>query len=295
MKADRKDVYQTVTDRIIEAIEAGTDGNGWKAPWHVDVAAGLPSNAVSKRAYRGVNVFALWAEQTLSGYTLPLWATYKQWADGGAQVRKGEKGTTVLLWKPTVRTVTDAEGNDAERKSLFARAFTVFNAAQVDGYEAPATVEVEPFETVEHAEEFFEALGADVTHGGSRAYYTPAADRIQLPPKESFVNPVAYYATSAHEHVHWTGHEKRCARDLKARFGDAQYAAEELVAELGAAYVCGILGLTNEPREDHAQYVANWLTLLKGDPKAIVTAASKAQQAVDYLVETSQAAAKVAA
>lgn len=281
--ANKTDIYETVTANIIAALEKGIDGNKWKAPWH-GTEVGLPENVASHKAYRGANVWILFCEQFNKGYTVPIWGTFKQWKEKGCPVRKGEKSTVVLLWKPTERRVENEAGDTEVKKSLFARAYHVFNAAQVDGFVPPQVAPRPVFEVIEHAQEFFEQLDARVDHGGNRAYYTPAADRIQLPQPEFFKDSVSYYAVRAHETVHWTGHDKRCARDLSTRFGEAQYAAEELVAELGSAYVCGILGLSNEPREDHSQYIANWISLLKSDPKAIITAGSKAQQAVDYLV-----------
>jgi len=282
--ATKADIYETVTNRIIEALEKGVDGNKWTAPWH-GAPSGLPENVLSHKTYRGVNVFALFSEQYLRGYESNVWGTFKQWKGLGHPVLKGETGTRIFLWKPTKRKVQNESGETETKNSLFATSYVVFNSEQVDGYVKPATEERTPFETVEHAHAFFAQIGADVSHGGDRAYYSPGADRIQLPHPEYFKDNVSYYATSAHEHVHWTGHEKRCARDFLNRFGSEAYAAEELVAELGSAYICGILGLANEPREDHTQYLANWLTILRNDPKAIVTAASKAQAAVDYLVE----------
>ena len=136
---------------------------------------------------------------------------------------------------------------------------------------------------IDHAEAFFAALDADIRHGGNRACYVPALDQIRMPPFEAFRDPVAYYATLAHEAMHLTGHPSRCARDLSGRFGDESYAVEELVAELGAAFVCADLALTPEPRPDHAAYVASWLKVLRSDKRAIFTAAAKSQAAADWM------------
>lgn len=283
---DKNELYTKVTNTIIEALESGADAKDWKAPWHTKDLL-LPQNLSSHKAYRGVNTWVLWSEQAIKGYTSNVWGTYKQWAEKGCQVRKGQKATTVILWKPSTRKETKADGTTEEKKSLFSRAFSVFNADQVDGYEAPEVEEIEPFVHIEAAKEFFESLGADLTHGGNSAHYTPAADKINLPTPESFTSPETYYSVSAHEHTHWTSHVSRCDRSeaLHKAFGTAEYAAEELVAELGSAYVCALLGIENEPREDHAQYIASWITLLKSDPSAIIKASSKAQQAVDWLVD----------
>jgi len=166
---------------------------------------------------------------------------------------------------------------------VFARGYSVFNAAQVDGYEAPALPVLPEPERIGHAEAFFAALGADIRHGGNRASYLPGLDQIRMPPFPAFHDAVAYYATLAHEATHMTGHASRCARDLRGRFGEEAYAAEELVAELGAAFLCADLALAPEPRPDHAAYVASWLKVLRDDKRAIFTAAAKAQAAADWM------------
>ncbi len=304
-KSKKDELYEAVTAKIVEALEQGASGDQWSAPWHAS-AAELPHNVASKKSYRGVNTMILWAEQMLKGYESSTWGTYRQWfkdepvlddegnptfGDNGVEirravryVRKGEKGTTVLLWKPTSRKSTDANGEESTKASLYTTSYTVFNASQVEGYEPPNVVERDPFEVLDHAQAFFAQLGADVRHGGDRAYYSPGLDAIQLPNPETFVDNVSYYATAAHEHVHWTAHKSRCDRDLAGRFGDKQYAAEELIAEMGSAFVCAVLGLSNEPRADHAHYISSWIELLRDDSSAIITAGSKAQQAVDYLI-----------
>jgi antirestriction protein ArdC len=255
-------------------------------------------NAVSGKPYRGVNVLALWAAADAMGYRSNEWATYKQWQEKGAHVRKGEKSSLVVFWK-----IGDAKGADSDEtddggkvaeaeedrgRPILARGYVVFNADQVDGYTpkaaaSPIPAQVQQQERIAHADQFFQALGADIRHGGNRAYYRPATDHIQMPPFEAFHDPIAYYAILGHEATHWTGPKHRLDRDLTGRFGNEAYAAEELIAELSAAFLSADLGLTNEPRPDHAAYVANWLKVLKNDNRAIFTAAGKAQQAVDYL------------
>lgn len=296
-KRTQDDIFQAVTDRIIASLEKGVDGT-WRQPWHGANFA-LPSNVESKKTYRGVNTIMLWVEAIEKGYDLPLWGTYRQWHNSvrhdcalargerycaeGPNVRKGEKATSVLFWKPWEHP--DKNDPDKTVKGLVAREYAVFNVAQVDGYPLPANDKpvLDEAERIAHADEFFTAVGAKVTHIGGSAYYTPAADKINVPPFEDFRSGLDYYATLGHEHIHWTGHENRCNRQLQNRFGDDAYAVEELVAELGAAFLCATLGLTNEPREDHVQYLDHWLKVLKADPKAIITASSKAQQAVDFL------------
>lgn len=283
--AERADVYQRVTDQIIAAIESGADN--WKMPWHTTGADSFsPINAVSRRAYRGINVISLWAQAQAKGYTSGTWATYKQWQEMGAQVRKGEKSTLVVFWKFfDSKHESEDEADETTSRGCIARGYSVFNADQVDGYEAPKLPERPEVQRIADADAFFAALGGTVKHGGNRAYYSPGDDHIQMPMFESFVDALSYYGTLAHEYTHWTSHKSRCDRQLGKRFGDQAYAAEELVAELGAAYLCSTMGLTNEPRPDHAAYIQSWLNVLKSDKRAIFTAASKAQQAADWMHE----------
>jgi antirestriction protein ArdC len=279
------DIYQTVTDKIVAMLEAGA--GAWRMPWHTDkmglgeLPLSMPHN-VSGRPYRGVNVPILWAAAQSAGYGSAVWATYKQWQEKGAQVRKGEKATAIVFWKTLS---VPAEGDDPERSVLMAKSYSVFNAAQVDGYAAPerAPEEVSDAGRIAAADTYFAAIGATVRHGGNRAFYAPSSDHVQMPRFDQFEEPAAYYATLAHECTHWTSAKSRCDRELGARFGDAAYAMEELIAELGSAFVCADLGLSNEPRPDHAAYLASWLKVLKSDKRAIFTAASKAQAAADYL------------
>jgi len=220
------------------------------------------------------------------GLQPPVWATYRQWAELGAQVRKGERASPVVFWKISDKDEQDDADEGAEdgrRSRVFARGYSVFNAAQVDGYAAPALPVLPEAERIGHAEAFFAAIGADIRHGGARACYVPSLDQIRMPPFEAFRDPVAYYATLAHEATHLTGHTSRCARDLRGRFGEEAYAAEELIAELGAAFVCADLALAPEPRPDHAAYVASWLKVLRNDKRTIFTAAAKAQAAADWM------------
>ena len=284
MESKVNDVYTKVTNQIIEAIESGADG--WRMPWHVtDSGQFFPTNALSKKPYRGVNVLALWAAAEAKGYPTGLWGTHRQWDELGARVRKDEKGSCVVFWKIYDRR--DSEEGKPERGSrFFARGYWVFNAAQVDGFTPPQDPAPRPVsERIETADRFFDALGIHIRHGGNGAYYRADTDHIQMPTFEAFPDRLDYYATLAHESTHWTGAEKRLKRDLTGRFGSNAYAAEEMIAELGAAFLCAGLGLTNEPRLDQAVYLASWLKLLKSDKRAIFTAASKAQAAVDWMHE----------
>jgi len=238
----------------------------------------------------------LWAAAQAKGYERGEWATYQQWQERGAQVRKGEKATTVVFFKfaNDASETEDGETPKSGSRLLFTRGYAVFNAAQVDGY-TPKVEDERPIqERIAHAETFFTSIGASMRHGGNQAYYAPASDHIQMPPFAAFEESVAYYATLAHEHTHWTAHTSRCDRQLGKRFGDMAYAAEELIAELGAAFVSAHLGLSTEPREDHAQYINSWLKVLKADSKAIFTAASKAQQATGWLITRAGESARTA-
>ena len=290
-----RDVYRKVTDAIINVIEQGV-GN-WRMPWHTSGKFTFsPVNAASKKPYRGINTVCLWAAAQAKGYERGEWATYQQWQDRGAQVRKGEKATTVVFWKFANDTNETEDGETVKSGSrlLFTRGYSVFNAAQVDGYTPKAETETPMLERIEQAETFFRNINADIRNGGNRAYYAPDSDHIQMPPFQAFTENVSYYSTLAHEHAHWTAPTARCDRQLGKRFGDNAYAAEELIAELGAAFTCAHLGLSTEPREDHAAYIQSWLRVLKADSRAIFTAASRAQQACDWLIARAGESARTA-
>jgi antirestriction protein ArdC len=293
---EKRDVYRTVTDAIINAIEQGV--GTWRMPWHTSGRfAFSPINATSKKPYRGINTVCLWAAAQAKGYESGEWATYQQWQEKGAQVRRGEKATLVVFWKFANESKETEDGEATSSRLLFSRGYSVFNAAQVDGYTPKIDAETPIPERIAHADGFFTAIGADVRHGGNQAYYTTSDDHIQMPPFQAFRENVSYYSTLAHEHTHWTAKAGRCDRQLGKRFGDNAYAAEELIAELGAAFTCAHLGLSTEPREDHAQYINSWLRVLMADKRAIFTAASKAQQPTDWMVARADSArtAEVAA
>lgn len=291
-------VKEAVAQKIIASMENAKYGkDSWQKPWSGGTIA---ENAKTGRRYSGGNLIALWlfGEDYGSGY----WATYKQWAELGAQVRKGEKGIRLVKWS-IIECRDHGSDEMCDRCGRgYSSAFTVFNAEQVDGWENPDK-RVNPEGPIAHAEKFLHSVGAEVRHADEgRAYYTPSRDRITLPRFEMFHSAEAYYATFAHELVHWTGHESRLARKMSARwidevFGDNSYAAEELVAELGAAMLCAILGISDEPREDHAKYLTAWIDHLKNDYRLLWDAASKASRAVDYIeaMASASAAEKVGA
>jgi len=287
-------IYDTITASIVAGIEHGA--GEFRMPWHrASTDGGIPHNALTGTDYRGSNVLMLWAAAMGKGYESTRWATYKQWAAMGAQVRKSEKATTGIYYSVTARE--DAETGETKTARL-GRAFFLFNAAQVDGYSTPdAAPRVDLTDRVRRADDAIAATGAKITHSGSRAFYRPSTDCIHLPPRDAFIGTEtstateAYYSTALHELAHWTGHTSRLSRDFtrSKRFGDEAYAGEELVAELGAAFLCAQLGITNSPRADHAQYLAHWLKVLKTDSRAIVRAASDAQKAADYICNAQKA------
>lgn len=287
---NKRDLYQEVTDTIIAALE--TCGE-WERPWTQVHNGALTPRNVDGRPYRGVNIFLLWASAIERGYASGVWATYKAWQKHHAQVRSGETGTLVTLWKPYVRKASASEraegrgDKDGNIKSLLLRHYTVFSAEQVDGYELPAAEPSDPIATIERADAYLAATGA-VVRVGTDASYSPISDAITCPPRDAFVSSERYYGTLAHEHVHWSGAKARLDRDLSGRFGTEAYAGEELVAELGAAFIGARLGLAFDVREDHASYVKNWLQVLRNDKRAIFTASSQAQKAVDYLTAFSE-------
>lgn len=285
----RCDIHQEITDRIVAAIERGAER--FEMPWHRGgISQGRPANALSRRGYRGINVLALWVAAESKGYTSGYWATYGQWQNLGAGVKKGQKATRIVFYRQIVRDRREGEQSDDETVTYFAvRFFSVFNADQVNGWRPPEQVSKGHVEALAQAEGFIRNTGAVIRHGGARAYYHPARDDIVMPDRSRFVDTPAgsategYYATLFHELTHWTGDRKRVNRSLSGRFGDKAYAMEELVAELGGAFLCADLGVSNTPRADHASYVAGWLEVLKKDRKAVFTAANRAHEAAEYL------------
>lgn len=290
----KTDIYQKITDKIVTALEQGV--RPWHKPWNAEHAAGritrpLRANGIP---YRGINILMLWAEAMAKGYAAPLWLTYKQAQELGGQVRKGEAGACVVYANTITRTETDQEtGTEEERSIPFMKGYTVFNAEQVDGlpaqFYALAAPALDPIQRIAQAEAFFAATGADIRHGGNQAFYSSSDDRVQMPPFEAFQDAESYYASLAHEMTHWTKHPTRLDRNLgRKKWGDEGYAMEELVAELGAAFICADLELTPAPRDEHAAYIAGWLKVLKDDKRAIFSAAAYAQAAADHLAGFNQ-------
>lgn len=287
-----RDTYQEVTDKIVAAIEAGSLGR-WEMPWHkvngsTRLGAGSMPVSVDGHQYKGINVPLLWIAAASKGYASNIWGTYKAFQGKGAQVKKDEKATLIVFMSKFTPKPKPGQKPEDVRPIMFAKSFPVFNVDQVDGYKgatvaAPVSLPPAGPERIAYVESFFAALNIDTRHGGDRAYYSAMTDHVQMPHLAQFKDNGGYYATLGHEYVHATGHKARLDRDLTGRFGSESYAVEELVAELGAAFTCAMLGLDNEPRPDHAKYLQSWLNVLKADKRAIFTAASTAQKAVDYL------------
>jgi antirestriction protein ArdC len=280
---DRADVYTRITNEIIAAIGHGP--GEWRAPWHHDGSSiARPINLSSAKRYRGINTVALWVAAMNSGYDNGLWGTYRQWAAAGAQVRKGERATTVVFWKQ-IGTGDDPVADDEEgaRMKMFARAFSVFNVAQVDGFVLAPVTPLSEEERHAEAEAFIANLGISTVFGGSEAFYRPSTDVVHMPPFDHFCDPASFYGVFLHEHGHASGAKHRLDRDLSGRFGSASYAAEECCVEILSGLILADLSIAHHPRPDHAAYIASWLKVLKEDPRAIFTAASKAQQAADWM------------
>ncbi len=280
------DLYQAVTDRIVASLEAGVPP--WICPWQHG-ADGIHKNITSHKPYRGINVLLLNLQAMAHGYGNSHWLTYKQASELGAHVKKGESGTPIVFFK--FREVEDSKAETEDKKVVpMLRTYTVFNTAQIEGL--PARLQEPPPDNIwspcEKAEDILLASGAIIRHGGNRAFYRPSEDVIQLPPASYFPEADGYYGTALHELTHWTGHPSRCNRPLAKRHAIEAYAYEELVAEMGAAFLCGHCHLP--ARLEHASYIDTWLDALKRDKRLIFVAAGAAQKAADYALGVMQVA-----
>ena len=282
------DLYQTVTAQIIAALEAGTAP--WVCPWAHSGGSAAPANLSTGRAYRGINTLLLNMQAMAHGYAVNRWLTFQQARALGGHVRRGENGTHIVFFK--MLDVDDARGahhaaNDEPARKVIPllRSFNVFNAAQVEDLPEALTAVPPPPEDwtpVSAAEELLARSGAVIRHGGDRAFYRPSDDVIQLPAQAQFPNASHYYNVALHELTHWTGHPDRCNRPLMGRLHLEAYAFEELVAEMGSAFLSSHCGLPGELH--HASYIANWLEALRNDKRLVFTAASLAQKAADFLL-----------
>lgn len=276
----RKDIADIITGKLITALEAGTPP--WRKSWK-GIAA--PHNASTGKTYQGMNWFLL--SMTGGGGYL----TYKQAQDMGGNVRKGEKGNQIVYWNFMEKTKTDGTLG----KIGFLRSYTVFSVTQCEGLNLPAPeteAETVPFIPLEKAEETIATTGAEISHGGSCAFYRPATDQIQLPAKVDFTSPDAYYNTAFHELCHWTGHKSRLARkgiEDVAAFGSPTYSKEELIAEMGAAFLCAEHGI-DSTLENSAAYLQGWIKALKGDSRLAIAAAGAASKAAAYAMGKTETA-----
>ncbi len=283
----KTDLYQDVTDRIIAQMEKGV--LPWARPWSADKAPfDFPNNAATGNHYSGINILLLWDAQLEGEHSTHSWLTYKQAQSLGGNVRKGERGSTVCYASTFTpqkeKTAAAQEGRDA-RAIGFLKRYTVFNADQCDGLGDKFTP-AEPMperEMIPAAEAVIAATGADFRHGGNKAFYSPFHDFIQTPHQQKFDDQINYYRTAFHELGHWTGHKSRLDRDLKNGFGSKDYAREELIAEMSAAFSCARLGIT--PTVRHADYLGSWLKVLKEDKRAIFKAASMASKATAFVMQ----------
>lgn len=276
-----RNLQAEITAKILEHLDRGVVP--WCKPWKDYGTGAMPRNAISNRPYSGANVVLLWMEAEAKGYVLPKWLTFKQAIEAGGHVRKGEKSAQIVY----LASITKQEDETGElRKVPFLKFYAVFNVGQCDGLDHLADAlprEVNPDARNSLVEEFVLSTGARVTHGESRAYYSSRDDRINLPPFEAFSGAETYYATAFHELTHWTGAVARLNRNFGKRFGDQAYSAEELVAELGSAFLCAEFGLDNATIENHAAYIDHWRRFLSKNDRAFIVAASASSKAVDYL------------
>lgn len=292
--SERASLYDEVTARIIGELEGGR--LPWVQPWSAAACPvpGLPRNALTGRCYSGVNVLILWIEVIARGHPSQGWLTFRQAQEAGGCVRKGERGTTIVYadrFTPEAEKVRARESGDDARTVPFLKRFTVFNVSQCEGLRpdlAPDPVALPEREIVPVAEDVIAASGVDFRVGGDKAFYVPGLDYVQVPPQPAFFEQVNYYRTCLHELTHATGHSSRLNRDLTNGFGSKDYAREELIAEMGSAFLCAALGIV--PTVRHADYISAWLEVLREDSRAIFRAASVATRAADWLLARHQEA-----
>lgn len=290
------EIRDEITNRIVTALQSGNHPP-WRRPWG-GINTGTPQNAVSKKNYRGINTLLLSLNES---YQSRFWATFRQWRDLGGSVRRGEHGTRVVFWKPIEKKTTNDKGEQETEAFFLLREYVVFNVEQTEGKALdtfrmrPGTNSSNEFKDCELAENIIAATNADIRFGGNKAFYQVHDDFIQMPPKASFENEQAYYSTLAHETCHWSGHESRLNRLSKnARFGSAEYAFEELVAEIGGCFLCNEMNIPqSNDLTNHQAYLAHWLAVLQQDHGAILRAAGQATKAVDFITAFSQPVATV--
>ena len=274
-------VYEVITDRILAALDEGTIP--WRKPWK---CGGAPKNLVTGKPYRGLNILLT----AMQGYASPYWLTFKQATERGGQIRKGEKGTPIIFWNWQRRQVPDQDGEIEELEVPYMRYYTVFNVAQIEGLTLPGDATEENFSPIVSCEEVITKMPSPPTivHGFSQACYSFTKDQIRMPPRASFTSEAGYYATLYHEAVHSSGHPSRLGRkgiEEKHAFGSQEYSKEELIAEIGASFLCGYTGIENETIENQVAYIEHWRKQLTADKKLVISAAGQAQKAVDFILD----------
>jgi antirestriction protein ArdC len=294
---ERASLYEGVTNRIIAELSQGCVP--WVQPWGGGEDRGaarvaLPRNALTLRGYSGINILILWASVIEHGYPSQGWLTFRQALSAGGSVRKGESGTGVVYadrFTPEAEKRRSRETDEDPKSVPFLKRFTLFNVAQCDGLPDNLAADPAPLperEIVPVAERVITASGVPFRIGGTKAFYVPSTDTVQVPPQPAFFDQINYYRTALHELTHATGHASRLARDLTHPFGSKDYAREELVAEIGSAFLCAALGIV--PTVRHSDYIGAWLVVLREDSRAIFRAASQASRAADWLLARHQQA-----
>jgi antirestriction protein ArdC len=287
-QSPRIDCYTRVTNAIVASLEQGV--RPWLKPWNAEHAAGRITRPLrhNGQKYSGINILTLWMSAELQGYVSPFWMTFQQAKELGGYVQKGEHGSPVVYASTFKKKEENEAGEQVEQDIPFLKEYTVFNAEQIAGlpshFYAAAPQPAAKLERIERADAFFANTQAEIRTGGTQAYYAIDADYVRMPPFEAFRDAESHAATLAHELTHWTRHPSRLNREFgRKKWGDEGYAVEELVAELGSAFLCADLQITPEVREDHASYIDSWLKVLKDDKRAVFSAASHASKAVEFL------------
>lgn len=286
----RMDIYATVTQQIVDAIEQGIRQDRpplWRGQGG---AQAIPHNFHTGKRYRGINVLTLWIAANARAYGSGAWLTYRQAEALGGHVRKAEKAVPVVYYQPVEsQRIDTASGEEETHHGILLKTYWLFNLDQIEGIEAPLPTSSE-FRGIDIAEQVIAGSGAVIVEGGTKAFYRPSTDEISLPSRNRFSRAESFYAVALHELTHWTGHSSRLARSFEGRFGDESYAFEELIAEFGAAFVCADIGIAPATMDNHATYVDGWLNVLRRDKKAIFTAASQAEKAHAFLMASAAAA-----
>ncbi|KFA96686.1 ArdC family protein [Vibrio sp. ER1A] len=276
----KKDFYQEVTNQIIEALEQGI--KPWSCPWDVTQASGMPTNFMTQKEYQGMNIMLLWMSAQMNRFSSSKWLTFKQAKELGGQVRKGEKGTHIFFYKMVEKKSNEGNGDEKEAYPML-KTFVVFNLDQVEGLSDTnsETVVRDEVTLIDEVEHFIRSTEAKISYCGQKAFFRPSTDEVVIPEHDRFHSTADLYATIMHELTHWTGHKTRLDRDSKGKFGSKDYAFEELIAELGAAFLMADFGIIGEVQ--HESYIASWLEVLKNDKRYIFKAATQASKAHQYL------------